>query len=316
MRREVRSLALLSLCALLALIMAGCGGSNDQLIYQNVSERTTWNADGTRLAFTSLGGNAMYYVYSVLSNGAGQTLLTLPDNDLDLNDEGGKMPAWSPNGADIAIVSRRTGTQSLYLIDPVQGDRVRIERVTDEAAEGADAQPTWLPDSSRIVYISTKGAAGDWDLCWINRDGTVPAGGLKITNTPGVNEQWPSVSPDGQFIAFQNGLGQRGANTDIWVLNIGTGALTQLTDSPFRDEAPSWSPDGATILFHSDRGGDFDIWAMNADGTNQRSLTHDARSDGFPVWNNAGTRFAFTRDRELWTAAADGSDPKQLTRRY
>ncbi len=55
---------------------------------------------------------------------------------------------------------------------------------------------------------------------------------------------------------------------------------------------------------------------MNTDGSNQRALTSDARSDGFPVWNNSGTRFAFTRDRELWTMAADGTDAKQLTRRY
>jgi Tol biopolymer transport system component len=316
MWREMRIIALLSLGALLALIVGGCSGSSDQLIYQNVSERVTWNADGSRLAFASLGGNALFYIYSVAATGGGQVLLTSTANDVNVTREGGKMPAWSPDGTDLALVSRRAGTQSIYLMDPTQGDRIRLSRLTDDTVAGADAMPVWLPDSSRLVYVSTKDTAGGWDLCWINRDGSIPAGGLKLTNTPGVDEQWPAVSPDGLFIAFQNGLGQRGVNTDICVLEIATGVVTQLTDSPFRDEAPSWSPDGTTILFHSDRGGDFDIWAMNTDGSNQRALTSDARSDGFPVWNNSGTRFAFTRDRELWTMAADGTDAKQLTRRY
>ncbi|NRA76546.1 MAG: PD40 domain-containing protein, partial [Planctomycetes bacterium] len=40
------------------------------------------------------------------------------------------------------------------------------------------------------------------------------------------------------------------------------------------DGAPSWSPDGSTIVYHSDRDGNGEIYQMNRDGTENKQLTH------------------------------------------
>ena len=46
----------------------------------------------------------------------------------------------------------------------------------------------------------------------------------------------------------------------------------QLTDNSGQDFFPSWSPDGQTIVFSSDRSGAVELYLMDADGGNQRPL--------------------------------------------
>ena len=49
--------------------------------------------------------------------------------------------------------------------------------------------------------------------------------------------------------------------------------LRRLTDDPFNDLCPAYSPDGRQIAFCSDRTGAFEIWAMNRDGSEQHPVT-------------------------------------------
>ena len=328
MRWDARCALMILALALAATLLVGCGGNNEDLLFQSISERVSYNPAGSRIAYAAFGGNELLYVYSMSSAGGGQVLLTPSDNDTDLSDEGGKMPAWAPNGSSLAIVSRRGAGQALFLMDPTVGDTVRLNKLTDDTALGADAQPSWSSDSSKLVYVSNKGtASGKFEIFVISSTpATPPAPTLvPITNASlaTVDKQWPVFSPDGTKIAFQSGIPNGTAvDTDIWVVDVAGGDATNLTSpaaaNSFRDEAPSWSPDGKTIAFHTNRRAqDFDIWVMNADGSNTQALTSDFRSDGFPTFSPVvGGRIAFTRDRQIWTMAADGSDQLQLTRWY
>ncbi len=302
-----RSHACALLVALLALAVAaliGCSG-DATVVYQNVSERTSWGVDA-KVVFASFGGNGQLYVYSLNETGGGLVLLTASDNDADFNDEGGRHPAVSPDGSVIAISTRRGLTPAIYLIDPERGDRDGITPVTSDAGTGADTEPSWSPAGDRIVYTSTRGD-NEADLFIINADGS---GMLPLIDTPAA-EHWGVISPDGTMLAYSS---DAAGNTDIWVKdisNLGDAAYdptdpgTNITAaSPFRDEAPNWAPDGTKIAFHSNRNGDFDIFLMNPDGSEQVAVTADQRSDGFPVFNPAGDRLAITRDREIWLIPA------------
>src|SRR5690606_31539789 len=61
----------------------------------------------------------------------------------------------------------------------------------------------------------------------------------------------PSWSPDGRSIAFS---GMNGGISDIYVFDVMSGEVRQLTDDRFGDLQPAWSPDSRTIAFVSDRG--------------------------------------------------------------
>ena len=56
----------------------------------------------------------------------------------------------------------------------------------------------------------------------------------------------PTVSPDGTQVAFQSD--RDGSEGNIFLLNLATGDITQLTDEPWAD-APSWAPDGQSVVY-------------------------------------------------------------------
>ena len=67
----------------------------------------------------------------------------------------------------------------------------------------------------------------------------------------------------------------------------GTGQVN-LTHSPPSDVGPYFSPDGARLLFASDReGGNRDVYVMNLDGTGVARLTTNPAGDGNPSWGGA-----------------------------
>jgi eukaryotic-like serine/threonine-protein kinase len=64
----------------------------------------------------------------------------------------------------------------------------------------------------------------------------------------------PSVSADGNWLAFASDLSGRG-DTDIYVRPTAGGELRRVTDDPALDLAPSLSPDGKYVAYRSDRNG-------------------------------------------------------------
>lgn len=81
--------------------------------------------------------------------------------------------------------------------------------------------------------------------------------------------------------------------------------IRRLTDNLGDDESPSWSPDGHSIAFTSDRDGtNGDIYVMDADGDNVRRLTNHRSQDRSPSWSPDGRSIAFSSVRD----ADDGND--------
>jgi hypothetical protein len=101
-------------------------------------------------------------------------------------------------------------------------------------------------------------------------------------------------SPDGHRIAY---TASAAVGTQIWVVDVNTGVRKQLTTERLLNTEPSWSPDGASIVFRSQgNSASCDLWVMNADGSNQRALTQAAGSGlclSLPDWSPDGSRILF-----------------------
>ena len=141
-------------------------------------------------------------------------------------------------------------------------------------------------------------------------------------------------SPDGSRVAFIDSTGyigevSTGSSWDVFVMNADGSGRVQVTDDGGFDAAPSWSPDGARIVYASDRSDpdrpgcemDFscnvDIFAVSVDGTDQLQLTSEAGFDSQPDWGPDG-RIAFASDRDdpagdIYVMNADGGEIARLT---
>lgn len=102
----------------------------------------------------------------------------------------------------------------------------------------------------------------------------------------------------------------------IYVMNSDGSGQARLTTDGSNNDNPRWSPNGAKILFQSDRdnpgSGLYDIYVMNADGSGQTRLTTDANDDCAAAWSSDGTKIVFQSFRngvsyQVYTMNADGS---------
>lgn len=82
----------------------------------------------------------------------------------------------------------------------------------------------------------------------------------------------PSISPDGKTLLFT-------FEGDIFSVPTTGGKALQLTTNDAIDNAPTWSHDGTTIAFASDREGNFDIYTMPKEGGVATRLTFNTTAE-------------------------------------
>jgi Tol biopolymer transport system component len=235
------------------------------------------------------------------------------DPGLDFN------PVWSPDKRRIAFVSSRESGGPQVFIMNANGTGQR--RISPQQYNWA-ADPGWSPDGQKIVFIGILAESGDIGVVVMNADGT---NAVQLTREPCLRGCFtpghPRFSPDGSKIVYHSA---KSGNGEVWVINSDGSNPINLTNDPAADGMPSWSPDGRTIAFVSNRvGGTFAIFTMSADGGNVFQLTFpplgdpDNNYDVDPAWSPDGRIIIFSGrrrdDTQLYTVSAGGGTPTKIT---
>lgn len=115
----------------------------------------------------------------------------------------------------------------------------------------------------------------------------------------------PAVSPDGNKIAFtSNRFGTR----EIYILDLVSNTLTQMTNSSSFEGTLDWSPDGSYIIYDVYQNNCFDLVIQSVtDQTEAPIQLTDGTSNSFqPSWSPDGSEIAFVSDRSgqnaIWLA--------------
>src|SRR5690606_5649442 len=115
---------------------------------------------------------------------------------------------------------------------------------------------------------------------------------------------------------------KRGDNFDIYVSDLTGANAVNLTNSPWADIDPVWSPDGSQIAFASNRDvegrpGVMEIYVMDADGANPVRLTFDERFNAEPTWSSDGQLIAYESNLagtfDIWVMSASGGSQSRVT---
>ena len=210
---------------------------------------------------------------------------------LTYSPEGEGSPRFSPDGRYISYTSSRGVTPStrgaqVFLLDRSGGE---AQKLTD--VNGGVSTYEWSPDSKRLI-LSVQDPDPD-----ANRppaaDSTRPR-----PASPIVVDRY-AFKADGQGY-----LGNR--RTHLFLFDVESKKIDQLTTGKFTESNPSWSPDGQWVAFVSERGADPDkendtnIYIVEARVTAQpKQLTKFAGPDGGrPVWSPDGKTIAYLQGSE------------------
>ena len=238
-------------------------------------------------------------------------------------------PALSPDGTRMVFFSQRDlFSVDLFLADPRNGRVIR--RLTQTALD---------PHYQSLEFINSAGAfdySGRHVVLGVVANGKAALTVLDVAHNvvereiklPGIGEVFnPTWSPNSRYIAFS---ALAGGSTDLFVYDLTDKSLDRLTDDPFADIEPAWSPDGSQIVFVTDRFsthldrlayGDYELALMDTRTKAIRRLPafSDAKNIN-PQWSPDGSSIYFVSDRNgisnLYRIAVATGELYQVTNLY
>ena len=259
MKMSIVLSAFLSICAL------GCGGgimdpnpgpSYQESLIRGLSGRTyaTWSPDGNKILFCRDGD---IWIMDIAASSLGK-LLPSPDKSRNVTHLN-----WAVNERILFQMNCvANSTSEIWGKESFYGTTYKVQF---DFSDGRYQFPTLSPDGSRLVFsYDDKMYLSDYPP---KRTSTVVKIEKKI-NKPYEWARMYSWSRDGKKIAFSVKTAE---GINIYVMEVATGAITQITFGNFKDYNPSWDKVGLRIAFDSNRFavayGQQDICLMMSDGS-------------------------------------------------
>jgi TolB protein len=218
-------------------------------------------------------------------------------------------PRWSPDDNKLAFTSYASGNPEITLYSFLSRHLMPFPHY-----QGLNTTPGWSPDGKKIAFCSSM--SGNPEIYASNADGSELQ---RLTFGPGasttnIGPVWnPKTGNEMAFVSDRSGTPQ------IYSMNSDGSNVRRLLTAGGDADAPSWSPDGLSIVFtwavietHN-----FDIYLLNLASGQITQLTHNAGSNDRPWWAPDGRHIIFesnrTGKREVWMMLANGTDQRVLT---
>ena len=212
---------------------------------------------------------------------------------------------------------RRTGKQPRYAWDYDEEFEI-YERLDDGSynrltnAVGYDAEGSYSPDGSQIVFASNRAAYQKKlspreaellktdksyfiDLYIMNADGSNVR---QLTDVDGY-DGGPFFSPDGSRICWRR-FSEDGTTAEIYTMAVDGSDVRRLTTINAMSWAPYFHPSGDYLIFTTNRHGfsNFELYCVRADGKGDPvRVTFTDGFDGLPVFLPDGKQLAWTSNR-------------------
>ena len=266
--------------------------------------------DGSRVAYTvdnNDGPGRPYGQLWVMTVADGKTVRLGGERDSSGN------PVWSADGQSLAYRGRVGDKTGLVVSRPDgSGARFLAEMTgTNAPLPGSGATVAWSPDGKRIAFVSS-----------VPGPETADATGDPIVITRYL------YKPDAA-----EGLTHFNDNRrlHLFVVDVTSGRIEQLTDGNHYEHSIDWSPNGQELLFLTNRDADddeffnYDVYALKLADKSVRRLSATESNEYHPQWSPDGRMIAFQatkrgltdrettmEDTHVWVMNADGTNRRDV----
>ena len=248
--------------------------------FYNVSP--SLSPDGSTVALLS--DRSGYFDVYLLDAATGKKKATLVQGSRSVNFEELKwlQPglSWSPDGEKIVLATKAGSSDALQIIDVKTKKAKKIPIALDGVFSAA-----WSPNGNDIAFAGNHNGSSDIYIYNFKSENF-----KKITNDI-FSDSYPSWNGNSEEIAFVSDRGKHVdgkydgriedhnySQTDIYVVNIKSGKIKRVTDTPDNESYPIWANSERTLFYTSDYNGVFNLY--------KHALVEDQNSDSKFVNNS------------------------------
>jgi eukaryotic-like serine/threonine-protein kinase len=307
-----------------AIYRAALVGGAPRLLVTDAYE-ADWSPDGRRIAFlraraSAAGRSSLLGVADVQS---GQETVLADVSDADLYGV-----RWSPDGRRIAAIrAPATGSATAYAAIVVDAAGGAVRAAASEGESGPLSYPAWNGPGSDLVYAASTSVTGGVSgaLARVVRRDPSSRRERTLFWAPNLFTTLGGAKDFARFDVLGPGrlvFDETEQQQHLRLIDVGAGSRDPdgkaATRGRGRDRQPAFSPDGATVVFSSNRSGNLDLWLMNVETGALRQATDDPAADWDPAYSPDGKHLLWSSDRsgslQVWMANADGTGERQVTR--
>ena len=209
-------------------------------------------------------------------------------------------PIWSPDGLQIAFISKRESQYSIWTMSAFGGSATLLKSL-----EGLTSELIAWTRNGKLYFVR------NGNLYAFNL--TTQEVSLAITLASNAHVRDFAISPKEDQIAFTDIVD---GQSDLWVAPVSGGAPQRVTNDKDQDSDPVWTADGKRIVYSSKRNGIRQICLARLDGSKPVQLTvNDSNTNVLDV-SSDGTKVLYSTDRDdsdLWSVRLDRGKETQLT---